>query len=90
MFTKSKEELEQYLLHALQLGRESKALVGRLITLWRKDAWRDALTRWNMTAVGRAKFNINTFCWMSGLRLDEVCARYPRRVGCARAGESGG
>lgn len=68
----NKAQTERYVLQSLQLGRESESMVGRLITLWRKHRWREALTEWNITAVGYATFNITTFWWMAALRLDEV------------------
>lgn len=71
----SKAETEQYVMRMLQLGGESRALVNRMITLWRKDAWRSTLNKWNATDIGYATFNIGTFHWMSALRLDEVRVR---------------
>ena len=75
MFDESKTTktvTERYMLQQLQLGRESSGILWRLLTLWRRKAWRETLTEWNGTAVGYATFNINTFLWMSSLRLDEV------------------
>lgn len=81
-----KVDTERYILQTLQLGRESKAMVGKLVTLWRKKIWRETLTEWNATAMGYATFHIGTFGWMSALRLDEVCTKDTVKEGLRRQG----
>lgn len=72
---RSGNEGEQILAEMLHLRQRSGSCpVRRLGVLWRNPSWRSTITRLCRTRIGLDLFNVSTFEWMSGCRIDEVGA----------------
>ena len=57
----------------LQLGATDAFPVGRVVTLWRNRRWREMVTRWYSTELGREMFTtLSTWEWMASMRVDNV------------------
>jgi hypothetical protein len=72
LFTGSTISIQRKMLNELGLGGTVKFPIRRLVTLWRNENWKDMITRWCETAVGRETFVIS--CWedMVRCRVDDV------------------
>lgn len=73
--------VEQQMLNKLGLSGRVKFPVKRLCTLWKNKEWRNMITRWCEFAIGRNTFNISTFEWMAGCRIDDVSAQLTKFIG---------
>ncbi|KAL3290979.1 hypothetical protein RB213_002099 [Colletotrichum asianum] len=69
--TGSRVTVNHRLVKALRLGSEKSFPTRQLITLWNHKGWREITTRWCQTRLGLETFNISTFKWMAGLRIDD-------------------
>uniref|UniRef100_L2FHL0 Uncharacterized protein n=1 Tax=Colletotrichum fructicola (strain Nara gc5) TaxID=1213859 RepID=L2FHL0_COLFN len=69
--TGSRVTVDHRLVEALRLGSEKSFPTRRLVTLWNHIGWREITTRWCQTRLGLETFNISTFEWMAGLRIDD-------------------
>lgn len=66
--------VERQMLDKLGLSGRATFPVKRLCTLWKNNEWKNTITRWCQLAIGRLTFNISTFEWMAGCRIDDVSA----------------
>ncbi|KAG6095205.1 hypothetical protein E4U31_005985, partial [Claviceps sp. LM219 group G6] len=55
----------------LELSCKSGIPVARLVTLWRNKIWKELVTQWCKTAVGRATFKIRLWSMMITCRTDD-------------------
>ncbi|KAL3291634.1 hypothetical protein RB213_015099 [Colletotrichum asianum] len=69
--TGSRVTIDHRLVEALRLGSEKSFPTRRLVTLWNHKGWREITTRWCQTRLGLETFNISTFEWIAGLRIDD-------------------
>ena len=65
-------DMQAQIVDILQLGNENKFPVSRLVTVWRNERWRDMITKWCETSLGKATFQISTWEWMISNRMDDV------------------
>ncbi|KAH0558744.1 hypothetical protein GP486_004613 [Trichoglossum hirsutum] len=61
VFTGNANSMRQEMLDELGLGGTVKFPIRRLVTLWRNIKWRDMITRWCETTVGRETFNVSSW-----------------------------
>lgn len=75
LFHGNKVAVQKQMREVLRLGSGDSFPAGRVVTLWRNKRWRNMITRWCRTEVGRGTFtNISTWEWMASLRIDNVSA----------------
>ena len=68
-----KRAVEKRIRSMLQLGSKDTFPAGRVVTLWRNERWREMLTRWYGTQLGRETLhNISPCEWMASLQMDGV------------------
>lgn len=73
LFKGNKPTVQKQIREVLRLSSGDSFPVGRVVTLWRNDRWREMITRWCRTELGRETLrNISTWEWMASLRLDSV------------------
>lgn len=66
-------EMAERIRDILQLGDRDTFPAGRAVTLWRKESWRDLLSRWSECEVGRPMVkSLSIFAWMASLQIDSV------------------
>jgi len=80
LFRGKNSDVERQMLDILQLNREARFPVKRLVTLWKNARWKAMITRWCETGLGRATFKISTWEWMSTCRIDDVSEPSPPRL----------
>jgi hypothetical protein len=68
--------IQDEMLQTLGLSGRVKFPIRRLVTLWKNIRWRDIITEWCQTSVGRATFNLSLWEEMARCRIDDVS--YPR------------
>lgn len=73
-----KRTVEKRIRSMLQLGSKDTFPAGRVVTLWRNERWREMLTRWYGTQLGRETLhNISPCEWMASLQIDGVSMQFP-------------
>lgn len=73
LFQGNKPAVQKQIREVLRLSSGDSFPAGRVVTLWRNDRWREMITRWCRTELGRETLsNISTWEWMASLRLDSV------------------
>jgi hypothetical protein len=74
LFVGTSAAMEQQILEKLGLNGRARFPIKRLCTLWKNSKWKEMMTRWCQSAIGRLTFNLSTCEWMAGCRIDEVSA----------------
>lgn len=73
LFEGDKKAVERRIRSILQLGSKDTFPAGRVVTLWRNERWREMLTQWYDTQLGREVLhNISPCEWMASLQIDGV------------------
>lgn len=80
LFDGTKTEIQHRIRHLLRLGPRDSFPAARVVTLWRNNRWRDMLTRWCETEIGRSMLTkLSTLEWMASLHIDSVSGRRGKR-----------
>lgn len=73
LFQGTNGSIQKEMLQALGLSGRIQFPIRRLVTLWRNSCWKEMITRWCQTSLGRATFNVSLWEEMARCRIDEVC-----------------
>ncbi|OBT95119.1 hypothetical protein VE01_07344 [Pseudogymnoascus verrucosus] len=71
LFQGSSTGVKKEMLETLGLSGCVGFPIRRLVTLWKNNSWRDMITRWCRTGVGRSTFNISLWDNMARFRIDD-------------------
>ncbi|KAG9240852.1 hypothetical protein BJ878DRAFT_448685, partial [Calycina marina] len=63
--------IQKEMVQALGLSGRLQFPIRRLVTLWRNSCWKDIITRWCQTSLGRATFYVSLWEEMARCRIDD-------------------
>lgn len=72
LFQGSNGPIQDEMLQTLGLSSRVAFPIRRLVTLWKNSHWREVITRWCQTSIGRATFNVSLWEEMARCRIDDV------------------
>lgn len=72
LFQGKRGPIQDEMLQTLGLSGRVKFPIRRLVTLWKNTGWREMITAWCQTSVGRATFNLSLWEEMARCRIDDV------------------
>jgi hypothetical protein len=72
LFQGTSGPIQDEMLQTLGLSGRIQFPIRRLVTLWKNSSWRQMITRWVQTSIGRATFNVSLWEEMARCRIDDV------------------